>query len=171
MNIKRTLAMVLSLCMIISGIQIPLGISVSADPADEVTLTPAPLYYNIDGTPIAAVSGQEPDNWKIRLSKTAEYKPDASSEGRGHYEVSLQADIQDYIEPVKTNVVLLIDGSSSMNYCTSNATGHLSTGGGEGSKHSGSVWCGGVIDGKDERTRTRAVGLLRKNAYKMHMPS
>lgn len=96
---------VLALCMSL------LPVTALAAPSDGNTssLTPANKYYTLNGKEASS-------NADITLSKTAVDK------GDGTYEVTLSATANSVVTAKPTEVVFVIDGSGSMNWCEQRAT-------------------------------------------------
>ena len=109
---------VLALCMSL------LPVTALATPSDGNTssLTPADKYYTLNGEEASS-------NADITLSKTAVDK------GDGTYEVTLSATADQVVTAKPTEVVFVIDGSGSMNWCEDKPnegdTGYI----GSGEKH------------------------------------
>lgn len=100
---------VLALCMSL------LPVTALAAPGDENTssLTPADAYYKLNGDKTSQ------DKEDITLSKTAK------DNGDGTYTVTLSATAERVVTAKPTEVVFVIDGSGSMNYCTQTNPGHI----------------------------------------------
>ena len=112
---KRLSAIVMALVMAMSL----LPVSALAD-VQEDTLKPADKYYTYAGTETTA---NEAD---ITLSKTAERAVDeAGNVLPGVYNVTLTATAKEKVTPVPTEVVFVLDGSGSMNFCT-DSEGYIS---------------------------------------------
>lgn len=90
-------------------------VPVSAYAADGANnyLQPDANYYKFDGT-----SANNAENADITLTKTAVDK------GNGTYEVTLTANAEEKITTKPTEVVFVLDGSGSMNYCTNSDCHH-----------------------------------------------
>ena len=96
-----------------------LPVSALADVRED-TLKPADKYYTYAGTETTA---NEAD---ITLSKTAERAVDeAGNVLPGVYNVTLTATAKEEVTPVPTEVVFVLDGSGSMNFCT-DSEGYIS---------------------------------------------
>lgn len=106
---KRFWALFLAVMMVVSV----LPTSVFAE-ASEDLLKPADRYYTFAGK---KVDEDDPDA-AITLSKTAEYI------GDGKYEITLTANAEQIVMPKATEVVFVLDASSSMNACTKANCGH-----------------------------------------------
>lgn len=107
---RRIIAALMCLCMLVGLLPM------SAFAADPGTLTPGDKYYTFDGQETSK------ENAKIALSKTAVDNED------GTYTVTLTADAEQMVMAKKTEVVFVIDGSGSMNWCEDDAGGYYHTG-------------------------------------------
>ncbi|MGN0963794.1 MAG: hypothetical protein ACI4O6_00370 [Dysosmobacter sp.] len=112
---KRLSAIVMALVMAMSL----LPVSALADVRED-TLKPADKYYTYAGTETTANAAD------ITLSKTAERAVDeAGNVLPGVYNVTLTATAKEEVTPVPTEVVFVLDGSGSMNFCT-DSEGYIS---------------------------------------------
>ena len=107
---RRIIAALMCLCMLVGLLPM------SAFAADPGTLTPGDKYYTFDGQETSK------ENAKIALSKTAVDNED------GTYTVTLTAEAEQMVMAKKTEVVFVIDGSGSMNWCEDDAGGYYHTG-------------------------------------------
>lgn len=107
---RRIIAALMCLCMLVGLLPM------SAFAADPGTLTPGDKYYTFDGQETSK------ENAKIALSKTAVDNED------GTYAVTLTAEAEQMVMAKATEVVFVIDGSGSMNWCEDDAGGYYHTG-------------------------------------------
>lgn len=107
---RRIIAALMCLCMLVGLLPM------SAFAADPGTLTPGDKYYTFDGQETSK------ENAKIALSKTAVDNED------GTYAVTLTAEAEQMVMAKATEVVFVIDGSGSMNWCEDDAGGEYHTG-------------------------------------------
>lgn len=123
---RRIIAALMCLCMLVGLLPM------SAFAADPGTLTPGDKYYTFDGQETSK------EYAKISLSKTAVDNKD------GTYTVTLTADAKQMVMAKKTEVVFVIDGSGSMNWCEKDAGGDSHTGfiDGERNHYHGNDICG-----------------------------
>lgn len=120
---RRIIAALMCLCMLVGLLPM------SAFAADPGTLTPGDKYYTFDGQETSK------ENAKIALSKTAVDNED------GTYAVTLTAEAEQMVMAKATEVVFVIDGSGSMNWCEDIADGKNQTGWIEdGHYHGNSEW-------------------------------
>ncbi len=120
---RRIIAALMCLCMLVGLLPM------SAFAADPGTLTPGDKYYTFDGQETSK------ENAKIALSKTAVDNED------GTYAVTLTAEAEQMVMAKATEVVFVIDGSGSMNWCEDSADGKNQTGWIEdGHYHGNSEW-------------------------------
>lgn len=105
---KKILAILMAVAMAFSLLPATALATTSGDDQQQSTLEPEAKHYNFDGT--ETTSGN-PD---ITLTKTA-----APVKGEdGVYEVTLTATTSQKVTPKPVEVVFVLDGSGSMNYCT-----------------------------------------------------
>lgn len=107
---RRIIATLMCLCMLVGLLPM------SAFASDPATLTPGDTYYTFDGN----TTTQEKAD--ITLSKIAVDNKD------GTYTVTLSADADQIVMAKATEVVFVIDGSGSMNWCEDDAGGYYHTG-------------------------------------------
>lgn len=110
---RRIIAALMCLCMLV-GL---LPMSAFAAPAEPGPLKPSDKYYTFDGKSAATAGSAD-----ITLSKTAVDK------GDGTYDVTLTAQADQVVMAKATEVVFVIDGSGSMNWCEDDAGGSSHTG-------------------------------------------
>ena len=103
---RRIIAALMCLCMLVGLLPM------SAFAADSGTLTPGNTYYTFDGKTTTEETAD------ITLSKIAVDNED------GTYTVTLSADADQIVMAKATEVVFVIDGSGSMNYCTESDPNH-----------------------------------------------
>lgn len=108
---RRIIAALMCLCMLVGLLPM------SAFAADPGTLTPGDKYYTFNGSPVETV-----DDADITLSKKA------VDNQNGTYTVTLSADADQMVMAKATEVVFVIDGSGSMNWCEDDAGGEYHTG-------------------------------------------
>lgn len=121
---RRIIAALMCLCMLVGLLPM------SAFAADPGTLTPGDKYYTFNGSSVATA-----DDADITLSKQAVDNQD------GTYTVTLSADADQMVMAKATEVVFVIDGSGSMNWCEDSADGKNQTGWIEdGHYHGNSEW-------------------------------
>lgn len=106
---KRFWALFLAVMMVVSVL--PTSVFAEGESVD-ANLNPDPLYYSFEGKEVSA------EDAKITLSKTAKYI------GDGKYEITLTADAEQIVMPKATEVVFVLDASSSMNACTKTNCSH-----------------------------------------------
>lgn len=108
---KRLLAMLMALALLVS--LMPMGVLADGpDVTADNTLTPEDKYYSFNGQEATA------GNSNITLSKTA------VDNGDGTYTITLTAEADKVVMAKSTEVVFVIDGSGSMNYCTESNPKH-----------------------------------------------
>lgn len=111
---KKILAILMAVAMAFSLLPATALATTSGDDQQQSTLEPEAKHYNFDGT--ETTSGN-PD---ITLTKTA-----APVKGEnGVYEVTLTATTSQKVTPKPVEVVFVLDGSGSMNYCTQKNPNH-----------------------------------------------
>lgn len=111
---KKILAMLMAVAMAFSLLPATALATTSGDDQQQSTLEPGAKYYNFDGTETTS------ENADITLTKTA-----APVEGQnGVYEVTLTATTSQEVTPKPVEVVFVLDGSGSMNYCTQTDHNH-----------------------------------------------
>ena len=111
---KKILAILMAVAMAFSLLPATALATTSGDDQQQSTLEPEAKHYNFDGT--ETTSGN-PD---ITLTKTA-----APVKGEdGVYEVTLTATTSQKVTPKPVEVVFVLDGSGSMNYCTQTNPDH-----------------------------------------------
>lgn len=121
---RRIIAALMCLCMLVGLLPM------SAFAADPGTLTPGDKYYTFNGSSVATA-----DDADITLSKQA------VDNQNGTYTVTLSADADQMVMAKATEVVFVIDGSGSMNWCEDSADGKNQTGWIEdGHYHGNSEW-------------------------------
>lgn len=107
---RRIIAALMCLCMLVGLLPM------SAFAADPATLTPGNTYYTFDGKTTTEGTAD------ITLSKIAVDNED------GTYTVTLSAGADQMVMAKATEVVFVIDGSGSMNWCEDDAGGEYHTG-------------------------------------------
>ena len=116
---KKILAILMAVAMAFSLLPATALATTSGDDQQQSTLEPGAKYYNFDGT--ETTSGN-PD---ITLTKTAA----PVEEQNDVYEVTLTATTSQEVKPKPVEVVFVLDGSGSMNYCTQKEPNHWHTNG------------------------------------------
>lgn len=105
---KKILAILMAVAMAFSLLPVTALATTSGDDQQQSTLEPGAKYYNFDGTATTS------ENADITLTKTA-----TPVEGQnGVYDVTLTATTSQEVTPKPVEVVFVLDGSGSMNYCT-----------------------------------------------------
>lgn len=111
---KKILAILMAVAMAFSLLPATALATTSGDDQQQSTLEPGAKYYNFDGT---ETTSENPD---ITLTKTA-----TPVEGQNDvYEVTLTATTSQKVTPKPVEVVFVLDGSGSMNYCTQTNPDH-----------------------------------------------
>lgn len=152
-KMKKPFSLFVALCMIISLFPMAAFAEPSTDP-----LKPAAQYYAFNGK---SASQSDAD---ITLSKTA------VDNKNGTYTVTLSADADQMVMAKKTEVVFVIDGSGSMNWCEEKATedddagwisrDHYHT-------NIGSVYCNYVQQGKKDSRWDIALNAIKTMKEKL----
>lgn len=105
---KKILAILMAVAMAFSLLPATALATTSGDDQQQSTLEPGAKYYNFDGTATTS------ENADITLTKTA-----TPVEGQNDvYAVTLTATTSQEVKPKPVEVVFVLDGSGSMNYCT-----------------------------------------------------
>lgn len=116
---KKILAILMAVAMAFSLLPATALATTSGDDQQQSTLEPGAKYYNFNGTEATS------EHADIILTKTA-----APVEGQnGVYEVTLTATTSQKVKPKPVEVVFVLDGSGSMNYCTQTRPDHWHTDG------------------------------------------
>ena len=111
---KKILAILMAVAMAFSLLPVTALATTSGDDQQQSTLEPGAKYYNFDGTATTS------ENADITLTKTA-----TPVEGQnGVYDVTLTATTSQEVTPKPVEVVFVLDGSGSMNYCTQTNPNH-----------------------------------------------
>ena len=111
---KKILAMFMAVVMAFSLLPATALATTSGNDQQQSTLQPGAKYYNFNGT---ETTSENPD---ITLTKTA-----TPVEGQNDvYEVTLTATTSQEVKPKPVEVVFVLDGSGSMNYCTQTNPNH-----------------------------------------------
>lgn len=111
---KKILAILMAVAMAFSLLPATALAATSGDDQQQSTLKPEAKHYNFDGT---ETTSENPD---ITLTKTAA----PVEEEDGVYEVTLTATTSQEVKPKPVEVVFVLDGSGSMNYCTQTKPDH-----------------------------------------------
>lgn len=111
---KKILAILMAVAMAFSLLPATALATTSGDDQQQSTLEPEAKHYNFDGT---ETTSENPD---ITLTKTAA----PVKEENGVYEVTLTATTSQKVTPKPVEVVFVLDGSGSMNYCTQKNPNH-----------------------------------------------
>ena len=111
---KKILAILMAVAMAFSLLPATALATTSDDDQQQSTLQPGAKYYNFNGTETTS------ENADITLTKTA-----TPVEGQNDvYAVTLTATTTQKVTPKPVEVVFVLDGSGSMNYCTQTKPDH-----------------------------------------------
>ena len=134
---KRTLAALMTACMVV-GAMPGVSFAEAGPPAD--SLDPGTQGYTLDGKPASG-------DVDILVSKSAVYNEDTDD-----YTVTLSTSAKSRIRTKKTEIVIVLDKSGSMAWCTEKNPHH---------RHSGGEPCDPVRDGSQDSRWTIAKQAIQ----------